>query len=52
MKLQEVAQKLGCRLEDAGSGEITGVAGIDHAVPCESPVFTDAKDDVRERRAA
>jgi UDP-3-O-[3-hydroxymyristoyl] glucosamine N-acyltransferase len=31
MKLQEVAQKLGCRLEGDGSVEITGVAGIDHA---------------------
>jgi UDP-3-O-[3-hydroxymyristoyl] glucosamine N-acyltransferase len=33
MKLQEVAQKLGCRLEGDGSVEITGVAGIDHATP-------------------
>jgi len=33
MKLQEVAQKLGCRLEGDGNVEITGVAGIDHAVP-------------------
>ncbi len=33
MKLQEVAQRLGCRLEGDGSVEITGVAGIDHASP-------------------
>ena len=33
MKLQEVAQKLRCRLEGDGSVEITGVAGIDHATP-------------------
>ncbi len=31
MKLQELAQKLGCRLEGDPSIEITGVAGIDHA---------------------
>ncbi|HEY1470180.1 MAG TPA: UDP-3-O-(3-hydroxymyristoyl)glucosamine N-acyltransferase [Candidatus Acidoferrum sp.] len=31
MKLQELAQKLGCRLEGDGSVDITGVAGIDHA---------------------
>ncbi len=31
MKLQEVAEKLGCRLEGDGRVEITGVAGIDHA---------------------
>lgn len=31
MKLQEVAEKLGCRLEGNPSTEITGVAGIDHA---------------------
>jgi len=31
MKLSEVAEKLGCRLEGDPSTEITGVAGIDHA---------------------
>lgn len=31
MKLQELAQKLDCRLEGDPSIEITGVAGIDHA---------------------
>ena len=31
MKLQELAQKLGCRLEGSPGIEITGVAGIDHA---------------------
>jgi UDP-3-O-[3-hydroxymyristoyl] glucosamine N-acyltransferase len=31
MKLQELAQKLGCRLEGNPGIEITGVAGIDHA---------------------
>jgi UDP-3-O-[3-hydroxymyristoyl] glucosamine N-acyltransferase len=33
MKLQEVAQILGCRLEGNPGIEINGVAGIDHAVP-------------------
>ena len=33
MKLCEVAQKLGCRLEGDGNVEITGVSGIDHASP-------------------
>ena len=31
MKLQELAHKLGCRLEGKPAIEITGVAGIDHA---------------------
>ena len=31
MKLRDVAEKLGCRLEGNPSTEITGVAGIDHA---------------------
>jgi UDP-3-O-[3-hydroxymyristoyl] glucosamine N-acyltransferase len=31
MKLAEIAQKLGCRLEGSGDAEIRGVAGIDHA---------------------
>ena len=31
MKLQELAQKLDCRLEGNPSLEITGVAGIDRA---------------------
>jgi UDP-3-O-[3-hydroxymyristoyl] glucosamine N-acyltransferase len=33
MKLQEMAQRLGCRLEGDGGVEVTGVAGIDHATP-------------------
>ncbi len=33
MKLSEVAQKLGCRLEGLPETEIQGVAGIEHAVP-------------------
>ena len=33
MKLQELAEKLGCRLEGNPELEITGVAGIDHAGP-------------------
>jgi UDP-3-O-[3-hydroxymyristoyl] glucosamine N-acyltransferase len=33
MKLQELAEKLGCRLEGDPQAEITGVAGIDHAAP-------------------
>ena len=32
MKLEELAQKLGCRLEGSSGVEITGVAGIEHAV--------------------
>ncbi len=36
MKLQDLAQKLGCRLEGDPSIEITGVAGIDHALPGEA----------------
>ena len=31
MKLSEVAQKLGCRLEGSGEPEIVGVAGIEQA---------------------
>src|SRR3974390_423389 len=31
MKLRDVAEKLGCRLEGDGGTEITGVGGIDHA---------------------
>jgi UDP-3-O-[3-hydroxymyristoyl] glucosamine N-acyltransferase len=33
MKLSEVAQKLGCRLEGAPETEIHGIAGIEHAEP-------------------
>ena len=33
MKLSEVAQKLGCRLEGPPEVEITGVAGIEQAEP-------------------
>jgi UDP-3-O-[3-hydroxymyristoyl] glucosamine N-acyltransferase len=33
MKLSEVAQKLGCRLEGSPEIEIRGVAGIEHAEP-------------------
>ena len=33
MKLSEVALKFACRLEGDPSAEITGVAGMDHAVP-------------------
>ena len=33
MKLSEVAQKLGCRLEGAPDTEIHGIAGIEHAEP-------------------
>ena len=31
MKLSEIAQKLGCRVEGPPDTEITGVSGIDHA---------------------
>lgn len=33
MKLSEVAQKLGCRLEGDPNAEITGIFGIEHAAP-------------------
>jgi len=33
MKLGEIAQALGCRLEGDGEQEISGVAGMEHAVP-------------------
>jgi len=33
MKLQEIAEKLQCRLEGNPGTEISGVAGIDHAAP-------------------
>ncbi len=33
MKLSEIAQKLGCRIEGPADAEIAGVAGIDHAKP-------------------
>ena len=33
MKLSEIAQKLGCRVEGPADTEISGVAGIDHAKP-------------------
>jgi UDP-3-O-[3-hydroxymyristoyl] glucosamine N-acyltransferase len=33
MKLQELAEKLGCRLEGDANGVVTGVAGIDLAEP-------------------
>jgi UDP-3-O-[3-hydroxymyristoyl] glucosamine N-acyltransferase len=33
MKLSELAERLGCRLEGDPTGEIRGVAGMDHAAP-------------------
>ena len=33
MKLQELAEKLGCRMEGNPALEISGVSGIDHAGP-------------------
>ncbi|MEQ1474043.1 MAG: UDP-3-O-(3-hydroxymyristoyl)glucosamine N-acyltransferase [Candidatus Acidiferrum sp.] len=33
MKLSEIAQKLGCRVEGSPDTDITGVSGIDHAKP-------------------
>ncbi len=35
MKLQEIAERLGCRVEGDGAIEITGVAGLDQAGPSE-----------------
>jgi UDP-3-O-[3-hydroxymyristoyl] glucosamine N-acyltransferase len=33
LKLQEIADRIGCRLEGDGSIEITGAAGVEHAGP-------------------
>ncbi|MBV9885951.1 MAG: UDP-3-O-(3-hydroxymyristoyl)glucosamine N-acyltransferase, partial [Acidobacteria bacterium] len=33
MKLSEIAEKLGCRLEGDPQAEIHSVIGIDHAIP-------------------
>ena len=33
MKLSEIAERLGCRVEGPADTEISGVAGIDHAKP-------------------
>jgi len=43
MKLSEVAQKLDCRLEGDPQVEITGVAGMDHALPGQVTFFANRR---------
>jgi UDP-3-O-[3-hydroxymyristoyl] glucosamine N-acyltransferase len=42
MKLREIADRLGCRLEGDGELEIAGVAGLENAGP-EHLTFIDIK---------
>ncbi len=43
MKLRELAERLGCRLEGDGALEITGLAGIEHAGPSELTFLSNPK---------
>lgn len=43
MKLQEIADRLGCRLEGDGSLDITGVASLEDAEPGQLTFFTNPK---------
>ena len=43
MKLQELAQKLGCRLEGNPETEISGVAGIERAAPGQLTFFANRR---------
>lgn len=43
MKLQEIAERLDCRLEGDGSIDIRGVAGIEDAAPGDLTFFTNPK---------
>jgi UDP-3-O-[3-hydroxymyristoyl] glucosamine N-acyltransferase len=43
MRLSDVAEKLGCRLEGDANLEITGVAGIDHAQPGQLTFFANRR---------
>ena len=43
MTLRELAERLGCRLEGDGAIEITGVAGLEAAVPGDVSFFANPK---------
>ena len=43
MTLRELAERLGCRLEGDGAIEITGVAGLEAAVPGDVSFFAHPK---------
>src|SRR5579863_1400703 len=43
MKLSELAQKLGCRLEGNANLEITGIAPIEHAEPGQLTFLTNKR---------
>ena len=43
MKLREIAEALGCRLEGDGDLEITGVAGMEHAGPSQLTFLANPK---------
>jgi UDP-3-O-[3-hydroxymyristoyl] glucosamine N-acyltransferase len=43
MKLSDVAEKLACRLEGDATAEITGVAGMEHAVPGQVTFFANRR---------
>jgi UDP-3-O-[3-hydroxymyristoyl] glucosamine N-acyltransferase len=43
LKLQDIATRLGCRLEGDGATEIHGVAGIEHAGPGDLTFFNNSK---------
>lgn len=54
MKLQEIAERLGCELAGDGNVEITGVAGMEHAGPTELTFLANPKyaPKVKQTRAA
>ncbi|MBI2834215.1 MAG: UDP-3-O-(3-hydroxymyristoyl)glucosamine N-acyltransferase [Acidobacteria bacterium] len=54
MKLSELAERLGCRLEGDGDAEILGVAGIDRAGPSDVTFFVNPRysSALRTTRAA
>ncbi len=43
MKLNEIADRLGCTVEGDGTLEITGVAGLEHATPSELTFLANSK---------
>ena len=54
MKLQDIAERLGCRLEGDGSIDITGIAAIEDAGPGQLTFFTNPKyaSELRRTRAS
>lgn len=54
MRLQEIADRLGCRLEGDGALDITGVASLEDAGPGQLTFFTNPKyaADLRRTRAS